>query len=231
VVSAAELRAICEQCREITRTPPHLIARVIARPFAGNVGAFVRTADRHDYPLNPPGVTILNALVGSGLEVIGIGKISEIFNHSGITRNIPTKSNRQGMQELTRLVSTDFHGITFTNLVDFDSMFGHRRDVTGYARALAEFDADLPKLLNALGQDDLLVITADHGNDPTFRGSDHTRERVPLLAFTPRHERGISLGLRQCFADVAATIAQNFGLQRPQHGSSFLDLVLSTVAT
>lgn len=231
VVSAAELRAICEQCREITRTPPHLIARVIARPFTGNVGAFVRTPDRHDYPLNPPGVTILNALAGSGLEVIGIGKISEIFNHSGITRNIPTKSNRQGMQELTRLVSNDLHGITFTNLVDFDSMFGHRRDVTGYARALAEFDADLPMLLNALGQDDLLIITADHGNDPTFRGSDHTRERVPLLAFTPRPTRGISLGLRQCFADVAATIAQNFDLQTPQHGSSFLDLILSTFAT
>lgn len=227
IVPVADLHAICAQCREITQTKPHLIGRIIARPFTGSIGAFVRTANRHDYPLSPPGFTVLNTLADAGLDVVGIGKISEIFNHSGITRSIPTKSNRHGMQELTHLVSKDFHGITFTNLVDFDSIFGHRRDMAGYARALSEFDAQLPCLLDALGMDDLLMITADHGNDPTFRGSDHTRERVPLLAFTPRRRTGTSLGARQCFADIAATIADNFRVRKTPHGNSFIDIILA----
>lgn len=195
------------------------IGRVIARPFAGEPGAFRRTSGRHDYSMLPP-PTVLNALAESGRAVEGVGKISDIFAASGITRSTPTASNADGMRAIDERWAAIGDGLVFANLVDFDMLFGHRRDVAGYARALVEFDSWLPTFLPQIADGDLVIITADHGNDPTWRGTDHTREEVPLLVLHRGHAH--PLGTRQTFADVAATLADFFHLDPWSIGTTFL---------
>ena len=188
------------------------IGRVIARPFVGEPGAWQRTSGRHDFSLIPPR-TVLNALAGAGIPVRGVGKISDIFAGSGIADSTPTKSNAEGMAAIERLWSETERGLIFANLVDFDMLFGHRRDPAGYATALAEFDAWLPSFLKKVTPADLVIITADHGNDPTWSGTDHTREQVPLLVL--HGENATALGARETFADIAATLAKYFALPEP----------------
>ena len=222
VIPLEELYKICEIAREITLKPEYLVGRVIARPFVGEPGNFTRTANRHDYALSPFGRTTMNELKDAGFEVIALGKISDIYNGEGVTEAIRTKNNTDGMDQLNKVVRRDFKGLSFLNLVDFDANYGHRRDPIGYGEALEEFDRRLPEVLEALDEDDLLIITADHGNDPTFTGTDHTREYVPLIVYSPRFKVGSQLPLRQTFADIAATVAENFGIKAPAFGTSFL---------
>ncbi|MEE1132770.1 MAG: phosphopentomutase [Caryophanon sp.] len=222
VVPLEELYRICEIVRELTLAPEYLVGRVIARPFVGTPGNFTRTSNRHDYALSPFGRTTMDALKDAGKDVIAIGKISDIFNGAGVTESIRTKDNTDGMDQLAKVVRREFEGMSFLNLVDFDANFGHRRDPQGYGEALEEFDRRLPEILDALGEDDLLIITADHGNDPTFPGTDHTREYVPLLVYSPRFNGGQQLDMPETFADIAATIAENFGVEAPPSGKSFL---------
>lgn len=217
-----ELYDICQYVRSITDDEPYMIGRIIARPFHGQAGSFERLNDkRHDYALSPFGPTVLDHLKEEDYEVIAIGKINDIFDGQGITQATPTKDNMDGVDQLIKVLQTDFKGLSFTNLVDFDSKYGHRRDPEGYARALEEFDNRLPEIMRYLRTDDLLIITADHGNDPTFEGTDHTREYVPLLVYS--HAFNENGGLDQGhYADIAATIAENFAVTRPDHGESFL---------
>lgn len=222
VIPVEELYKICEIARELTLDAEFLVGRVIARPFVGAPGNFTRTSNRHDYALTPFGRTTMAEMKDSNLDVIAIGKISDIFNGDGVTEAIRTKDNTDGMDKIAEVVRRDFHGISFLNLVDFDANFGHRRDPIGYGQALEEFDRRLPEVLDALSADDLLIITADHGNDPTFPGTDHTREYVPLIVYSPRFTTGSELQLRETFADIAATIADNFNIAAPQFGKSFL---------
>lgn len=222
VIPLDELYKICEIARELTLVPEYLVGRVIARPFIGLPGNFVRTSNRHDYALSPFGRTTMNEMKDAGLDVIAIGKISDIFNGEGVTEAIRTKNNTDGMDQLNKVVRSDFHGMSFLNLVDFDANFGHRRDPIGYGEALEEFDRRLPEVLEALTKEDLLIITADHGNDPTFTGTDHTREYVPLIVYSPRFAAGAELPLCMTFADIAATVAENFGVAAPKFGKSFL---------
>jgi phosphopentomutase len=183
---------------------------------------FRRTSNRHDYALKPFAPTTLNALQDAGMDVVGLGKISDIFDGEGITRSIRTSSNAEGMLKLGELAAESFHGLSFLNLVDFDALYGHRRDPAGYARALEEFDGQLEDFCARQPANDLILITADHGNDPTHPGTDHTRENVPLLAVSKSFSVGRSLGTRETFADVAATIADNFHVKPPSSGASFL---------
>ncbi|QPQ36682.1 MULTISPECIES: phosphopentomutase [unclassified Lysinibacillus] len=223
IIPLEELYKICEIARELTLQPEYLVGRVIARPFIGTPGNFTRTPNRHDYALKPFGRTTMNALKDAGLDVIAIGKISDIFNGEGVTDAVRTKNNMDGMDQFAKVARRDFHGISFLNLVDFDANFGHRRDPLGYGNALQEFDARLPEILEAMTEDDLLMITADHGNDPTFPGTDHTREYVPLIIYSPRFKGGSELALRETFADIAATVAENFNVEAPPFGKSFLN--------
>ncbi|MFJ5562316.1 phosphopentomutase [Lysinibacillus xylanilyticus] len=222
IIPLEELYKICEIARELTLQPEYLVGRVIARPFVGTPGNFSRTSNRHDYALKPFGRTTMNVLKDAGLDVIAIGKISDIFNGEGVTDAVRTKNNTDGMDKFAEVVRRDFHGISFLNLVDFDANFGHRRDPLGYGNALQEFDARLPEITEAMTEDDLLIITADHGNDPTFPGTDHTREYVPLIVYSPRFNGGSELALRETFADIAATVAENFKVEAPEFGKSFL---------
>ncbi|MGG3453417.1 phosphopentomutase [Paenibacillus rhizolycopersici] len=222
VIPLPELYRACEIARRLTLEPEHFVGRVIARPFVGQPGNFQRTPNRHDYAVKPPEPTVLNALKNAGKEVVSVGKINDIFSGEGITASYPTKSNQHGIEETLNRIGQDFSGMLFTNLVDFDSLYGHRRDPQGYARALEEFDAALPDLLKNVGENDLLVITADHGNDPIHAGTDHTREYVPLLVYGPSLNQPGSLGVRATYADLAATIADNFGVHATEHGKSFL---------
>ena len=223
VVPLKELYEICEFCREITRDDPYMLGRIIARPFVGEPGNFTRTPNRHDYALKPFGRTTMNELKDQGFDVISLGKISDIYDGEGITKAIRTKSNMDGMDKLIATLDESFTGLSFINLVDFDALFGHRRDPQGYGHALEEYDARLPEVFAKLGEDDLLLITADHGNDPTYKGTDHTREYVPLLAYSPRFtDGGRELPLRRTFADIGATVADNFGVTLPKYGESFL---------
>ncbi len=222
VVPLKELYEICEFCREITLDDPYMLGRIIARPFVGEPGNFSRTSNRHDYALKPFGPTTMNALQDAGLDVIAIGKISDIYDGEGVTESIRTKSNMDGMDKLVEVAAKPFHGLSFLNLVDFDALFGHRRDPKGYAEALEEYDARLPEVFEQMNDDDLLIITADHGNDPTYTGTDHTREYVPLLVYSKRFANGgKELPLRTTFADIAATVAENFGVKMPEYGTSF----------
>ncbi|MBJ6364005.1 phosphopentomutase [Paenibacillus sp. GCM10012307] len=224
VIPLQELYAICEYCREITREDPYMLGRIIARPFIGKPGAFQRTANRHDYALKPFGRTVMNELQDAGFDVLALGKINDIYDGEGVTRAVRTTSNADGMDQLIKVLDESFKGLSFLNLVDFDAVYGHRRDPQGYGRALEEYDARLPEVLEKLGDDDLLIITADHGNDPTYRGTDHTREYVPLLVHSPRFQNGgRELSLRKTFADIGATIANNFSVTMPEHGASFLN--------
>ncbi|WP_027725398.1 phosphopentomutase [Tuberibacillus calidus] len=224
IVPLKELYEICEFCREITREDPYMLGRIIARPFIGEPGNFTRTANRHDYALKPFGRTTMNELKDAGYDVIALGKISDIYDGEGVTRAIRTSSNMDGMDKLVSVFDESFTGLSFLNLVDFDAIYGHRRDPKGYGQALEDFDRRLPEVLNKMTDNDLLIITADHGNDPTYRGTDHTREYVPLLVYSPRFaDGGKELPLRKTFADVGATIADNFQVKMPPNGTSFLN--------
>jgi phosphopentomutase len=201
----------------------YMVGRIIARPFLGESSdTFYRTTNRHDYALSPTDVTTLDNLKAKGYDVISIGKINDIFNTMGITVAYKTKSNHHGMEIACELAAKDFIGLCFSNLVDFDALYGHRRDVEGYKRALEEFDSDLGKLIPLLGEDDLLIVSADHGNDPTAPGSDHTREYVPLVVYR-NNGKNVDLGTRDSFADIGQTIAENFGLEALPIGKSFLN--------
>ncbi|GAA3405370.1 phosphopentomutase [Paenibacillus hodogayensis] len=226
VIPLEELYRACKIARELTMDE-YAVGRVIARPYVGEPGAFKRTPNRHDYAVKPPAPTVMNRLAQAGLDCIAIGKINDIYSGEGVTSAVSTKSNAHGIEETIRTLEQPFRGLAFTNLVDFDSLYGHRRDPEGYARALMEFDASLPDIMARIGRDDLLLLTADHGNDPTHTGTDHTREYVPLLAWSPRFQAGASLGVRGTFADLGATVADNFGLPAPSYGSSFLSELLS----
>lgn len=222
IIPLEELYAICEYVREITLEDPYMIGRIIARPYIGTPGHFTRTSNRHDYALDPFGKTTLNYLKESGYDVIAIGKINDIYNGQGITEYVRTKSNMDGVDQLLKVMEKDFRGLSFVNLVDFDALFGHRRDVNGYAKAIEDFDGRIPEIVTALADDDLLLITADHGNDPTFPGTDHTREYVPLLAYSKKMAGRGKMNQGK-FADIGATVSDNFQVAATQNGRSFLD--------
>lgn len=222
VIPLEELYRICEYVREITKDDPYMIGRIIARPYVGEPGNFTRTSNRHDYALDPFGHTVLDSLKENGYDVIAIGKINDIFNGQGITESIRTKSNMDGVDQLIKVLDKPFKGMSFTNLVDFDALYGHRRDPEGYAKAIEDFDARIPEILENLEEDDLLMITADHGNDPTFAGTDHTREYVPLLVYSKKFKGQGSLPQGH-YADISATIADNFNVPATENGQSFLE--------
>lgn len=225
IIPIEEQYEICEIARELTLSPEYLVGRVIARPFIGEPGNFTRTTNRHDYALKPFGRTVMNELQDAELDVIAVGKISDIFNEEGITESVRTVSNMDGVDKLLDVMKKDFHGISFTNLVDFDALFGHRRDPIGYGNALQEFDVRLKEIMGELRTDDLLILTADHGNDPIHEGTDHTREYVPLLVYSPSFEKGGQIPLNETFSDIGATIADNFNVKMPEYGKSFLTLL------
>mgnify|MGYP000624009432 FL=1 len=221
-----ELYRCCEIAREITMKDEWKVGRVIARPYVGKKkGEFKRTSNRHDYALKPYGRTALNALKDAGLDVISVGKIFDIFDGEGITESNKSKSSVHGMEQTIEIAKRDFEGFCFVNLVDFDALWGHRRDVKGYAQELEKFDVKLGELLGKLKEDDLLIITADHGNDPTHTGTDHTREKVPFLAYSPSMKEAGELEEADTFAIIGATIADNFGVKMPEGtiGHSILD--------
>jgi phosphopentomutase len=226
VVPVEQLYRYCEAARSIL-SPPHDVGRVIARPFLGRPGGFYRTERRRDFSVEPPGETALDRLSRSGLVVLTIGKIDELFSGRGIKTAIHTKDNRDGMERVLEAARRNLEpdaGFVFTNLVDFDTMWGHRNDARAYALGLEEFDSFLSEFLPALRDDDLLIVTSDHGNDPTTPSTDHSREQVPLLAWHPRLVQGHSLGIRETFADVGATVEENFGVEGGESGvgTSFL---------
>ncbi|MDR4888799.1 phosphopentomutase [Fredinandcohnia sp. QZ13] len=222
IVPLDEQYKICEIARELTLDEKYMVGRVIARPFVGEPGNFTRTPNRHDYALKPFEPTVMNELSDQGFDVIAIGKISDIYDGEGVTQALRTKSNMDGMDKLVQTLNMDFTGLSFLNLVDFDALFGHRRDPKGYGNALEEYDARLPEVFEKLTDDDLLIITADHGNDPVHTGTDHTREYVPLLVYNKKMNGGKELPLRTTFADIGATVADNFNVTLPKHGKSFL---------
>ena len=227
IIPLEELYKICRFCRDITKEGKYQLGRIIARPYVGTCrDDFTRTANRHDYALKPFGKTVMNSLQDAGFATIAIGKIRDIFDGEGITHALRTVSNMDGMDKFIRLLDEDFTGLSFTNLVDFDAKFGHRRNAVGYGDALEEFDARLTEVFAKLKNDDLLIITADHGNDPTYKGTDHTREFVPLLIYSPKLTHCGRLPLCKTFSDIGATVAENFAVQMPQYGQSFLDKLI-----
>jgi len=216
-----ELYAACAKARDMLDA--HRVGRVIARPFVGSPGAFERTYNRHDYSMQPDGPTVLTALQAAGLQVTGVGKINDIYAGVGVDRSQPTSGNRDGVEQTRRLLGEVKKGLVFVNLVDFDMRYGHRRNARGYADALQEFDELLPGLMEELGEGDLLLLTADHGCDPTFDShTDHTREYVPALMWSPAFGGGGGLGTRDTFADLGATVADALGVQWDGPGTSFL---------
>lgn len=224
IIPLDELYRICQFCRDITREGKYQLGRIIARPYIGTCkDDFTRTANRHDYALKPFGKTVMNSLQDANLDSIAIGKIRDIFDGEGVTKAIRTVSNMDGMDKFIQILSEDFTGLSFTNLVDFDAKFGHRRNPIGYGDALEEFDARLPEVFAKMQDNDLLIITADHGNDPTYTGTDHTREYVPLLIYGKQLTSFGSLPIRKTFSDLGATIADNFEVTMPKYGQSFLD--------
>lgn len=223
IIPIEEQYRICEIAREITMKPEWKVGRVIARPFIGeSKDTFTRTSNRHDYALKPHEKTALNHLSDAGYDVIALGKINDIFDGYGITDFSKTKSNDDGMNQIIKRADQNFHGLCFLNLVDFDALYGHRRDPIGYGKAIEAFDEQLPLLMDKLRDDDLLILTADHGNDPTHHGTDHTREYVPLILCSKHFLEGKKLPLFKTFADVGATITDNFKVKMTNHGTSFL---------
>jgi len=220
VIPLGRLYGMCETARRIL-DGEHKVGRVIARPFLGEPGAFYRTENRHDYAVPPPRENLLPALAEADLDVVCIGKIASIYDSLGVTKDLTAKNNEQAISQTIRALEEPTRGLIFSNLVDFDMLYGHRRDTEGYARALEHFDTRLPEIESMMRDDDLLMITADHGNDPTFRGSDHTREYAPLLVYGKSARSGINLGTRLSLADIGQTIAENFGLKLIA-GKSFL---------
>jgi phosphopentomutase len=221
VIMLPRLYEICEIARDILRGE-HEVGRVIARPFLGAPGAFYRTENRHDYAVPPPRENLLPLLQEHGLDVVCIGKIASIYDSAGVTLDLAAKNNEQSIDQTIRALGADTRGLIFSNLVDFDMLYGHRRDTEGYARALEHFDSRWPEIEAAMNEDDLVIISADHGNDPTYPGTDHTREYAPLIAFSKGARSGVNLGTRNSLSDIGTTIAENFGLGLPA-GASFLD--------
>ncbi len=228
IIPVKELYRICELVRKEVCVGDANVGRIIARPFVGTKGHFKRTANRHDYSRMPNKKLYTEMLVEAGISVVGVGKIGDIFANVGISVSYPTTSNEHGMAKVTQLLASDFtHGLLLVNLVDFDSLYGHRRDPHGYKRAIENFDAQLKGLLAVLEEDTLLLITADHGNDPTWHGTDHTREIVPLLGYYQDCKGEIYLGDRDTFSDIGQTILENFTLPLGEYGSSFLKEISS----
>lgn len=231
IIPLEELYRVCEIAREITLQEEYKVGRIIARPFVGtNKENFKRTANRKDYALRPPKNTILDVLKEKDLDVVGIGKIGDIYSYQGITKSIKSKSNEDGINEIINIAKENlYEGLVFLNLVDFDALFGHRRDHIGYKNALESFDKKLGELIKEMNDDDLLIITADHGNDPTFKGTDHTREYVPVLIYNKNLENPIKLNELKSMADIGMTILNNFNDDNKEYdfeiGKSFLELI------
>ena len=222
IISLDELYRICEIARELTLKEEWKVGRIIARPYIGAPGNFTRTSNRHDYALDPAGDTVLDNLKNNNYDVISIGKISDIFNGCGITKSTKTKDNLDGILKIIDTLKEEFTGLCFANLNDFDSKYGHRRNIQGYAEAIKEFDKLLPQIKNGLNNDDLLIITADHGNDPSFKGTDHTRENIPVLIYSKSFKDPKKIKELDSFSNIGATIADNFKVQMPEVGKSFL---------
>ncbi|MDU7966345.1 MAG: phosphopentomutase [Paeniclostridium sordellii] len=220
IIPLEELYKMCEIAREIMMGE-NAVARIIARPFVGKPGEFERTSNRRDYSLSPFEDTVLDTIKKSNLDVIGVGKIEDIFNKQGITEAIHTKDNMDGVDQTINYMKKENKGLIFTNLVDFDSKYGHRRDVEGYKKALEEFDARIPEIIANMKDDDILIINADHGNDPTYKGTDHTREYIPVLVYGKNINKGYNLGTRKSFSDIGATVADILNVDLPKHGESF----------
>src|SRR6266446_2788774 len=223
VIPLPRLYDICETARRIL-DGEHKVGRVIARPFLGQPGSFYRTENRHDYAVPPPTKNLLPALAAGGLDVVCIGKIASIYDSLGVTKDLTAKNNEQSIDQTIRALQEESNGLIFSNLVDFDMLYGHRRDTEGYAKALEHFDLRLPEIESGMRDDDLMIITADHGNDPTFPGSDHTREYAPLLVYGKSARPGVNLGTRASLSDIGQTVAENFGLKLTA-GESFLEQV------
>jgi phosphopentomutase len=221
VIPLARLYEICETARDMLRGE-HEVGRVIARPFLGTAGAFYRTENRHDYAVPPPRENLLPLLQEHGLDVVCIGKIASIYDSAGVTQDLSAKNNEQSIDQTIRALHDETRGLIFSNLVDFDMLYGHRRDTEGFARALEHFDSRWPEIEAAMNERDLVIITADHGNDPTYKGTDHTREYAPLIVFGKGARAGVNLGTRASLSDIGKTIAENFGLNLPA-GESFLN--------
>lgn len=222
VVPLEELYQCCHQARELLQGE-HGVGRVIARPFIGTSGNYTRTAHRHDYSLPPQGVTMLDLLKDAGRDVIAVGKINDIFAGRGITEYTYTESNADGIDKTLAMMEKDFHGLCFTNLVDYDMLYGHRRDINGYAKALSYFDEKLPEFLSGMGEDDVLMVTADHGCDPSYKlSTDHTREYTPFVMYGKKI-KPVNYGTRDTFADIAATVLDLLGVDGKVHGTSLLD--------
>jgi len=224
VIPVSELYRMCEIAFELVA--PMRVGRVIARPFVGTAGAFHRTANRHDYALTPPRDTLLDLLTRQGIPVVSIGKVRDLFAGRGVAEAIPTKSDDEGVDRLIDVIRSDASGFVFINLVDFDTLYGHRNDVGGYANNLERFDERLGHVLSVLRESDLLIITADHGNDPTTPSTDHSREHVPILIAGSRVRAGVNLGTRSTFADLGQTLAANFGVGPLEYGTSFLEEIV-----
>ena len=220
VIPLDRLYQICEIARDLLRGE-HEVGRVIARPFLGQPGSFYRTENRHDYAVPPPRENLLPLLKEDGLDVVSIGKIASIYDSQGVTQDLTAKNNEQSIDQTIKALRDDTRGLIFSNLVDFDMLYGHRRDTEGYARALEQFDSRWPEIEGAMHDGDLIMITADHGNDPTYPGTDHTREYAPLIVYGKRARAGVDLGTRTSLSDIGSTIAENFGLQL-KAGQSFL---------
>jgi len=225
VIPLARLYGICETARRLL-DGEHKVGRVIARPFLGETGSFYRTENRHDYAVPPPRENLLTSLKDENLDVVCIGKIASIYDSVGVTEDLTAKNNQQSIDQTIHALKQNSRGLIFSNLVDFDMLYGHRRDTEGFARALEHFDSRVPELESEMRDDDLMIITADHGNDPSFPGSDHTREYAPLLVYGKSARHGVDLGTRASLADIGQTIARNFGL-RLKAGDSFLREVTS----
>ena len=224
IIPLEELYRMCQITRDKVCVGDYYVGRIIARPFVGTPGHFVRTSNRHDYSRMPEKKMVQQELQGSKIPTVAVGKIGDIYAHVGWDASYPTKSNAHGMNVVPYLLGQSFaRGFMMVNLVEFDSLYGHRRNVEGYKRAIEDFDYQLGGLLDLLKDDDLLLITADHGNDPTWKGTDHTREMVPLLAYSPSMSHSVALGDRHSFADIGETVLQNFGLKQWGIGTSFLD--------
>ena len=227
IIPLQELYDACKIARELTMDPRWKVGRVIARPFIKNKdGSYTRTSSRHDFALKPPAITVLDNLKNNNYDVIGIGKIADIFANQGITKDIKTTNNNDTMNKTIEIAKTDFNGLCFVNLLDFDSNYGHRRDPIGYGKAIKEFDLQLEELMKYLKPDDLLMISSDHGNDPTFKGTDHTREQVPLIIYSKELLKPKQLPEMESFAVIGATIADNFEVELPEIGNSILDKII-----
>lgn len=226
VISLEKLYGYCRTARRILQGK-HAVGRVIARPFSDKDETYYRTSGRHDFSLEPYGETMLDILKASGKEVISVGKINDIFASKGITESNPTANNAEGEALLLKMAERDFNGLCFVNLVDFDMLYGHRNNIDGYAAALTKFDKTLTILNDKLNKEDMLIITADHGCDPGFKGTDHTREYVPLLVYGKNINNSVNLGTRTSFSDVAATVTEALGVQKTKEGKSFLAQILA----